>query len=456
MVEEARDHGHGAAAFLASAIVAGYDTAMRDLPEAFDAMRLLRLMQEHAQRNAIKLPDGVMEALDLAYQVSMHAEEGRPLLVAFAVTRKGQKLKGELILQPPVREFEDLRRLAPGAGRDWLCARFGRDPDGRWSVLSVAPRQEFPPMLADLAWGNIAFVETGGPGCVVLKVNDHEVRYARGRYVTFDPIGSIRAILPSFMPEAMAAPILAPFANRHDHQPPYVDVDEHAYAHHYDAFADEVRDVAGIVAADGVYFIAEYTNRLRHGGTLLVAENPNALFGATPLLGTARHTMSPIQDVDKRWNAAMLEALEWESHRRLARKGVTVLAGLNKEFQGGDGLKRWIDGPGNGRIGGCLKRWNGDAHRCAELTQMDGVTVFDRLLHPVAIGVKVLNVTDEVVEKLPSEFREVALGRGLRHQSAACAVAALRGSLALVVSQDGHVTAFAHGTDGTLTHRRIM
>ena len=345
---------------------------MLDVPEPFNSERLLALMQTHAQRNAITLPDGVTEALDLAYHVSMHVEEGRPLLVAFALTRGG-KLNSELLLTPPVRKFEELRRLAPAAGREWLCVRFGQDHDGEWSALSIAPRQELPKTIwKDRFWGHIVFVESAGPGCVVLKINDHQVRYERGRYVTYDPLGSVRAILPPFVREAMAEPILAPFADRHDRLPPYVLVDEHAYTQHFEAFEKVVRDAAEDAATDGAYFLAEYTNRLHHGGTVLIVENPKAILRDSSL-ATARHILSSVKEPDERWNAAMLELLEWESHRRLAATGVTVLAGLSGEVsrrRGAQGVDQGAVSRAHGwmheamvRSGSSLRGANADGRR---------------------------------------------------------------------------------------------
>jgi hypothetical protein len=431
---------------------------MRDTPEPFDAARLIERMQDHARRQSITLPEGTADALNLAYQASMHTEEGRPLRFAFALMREGGTLTSELVLRPPVRDFDGLRRLAPAAGRERLCLRFGRDRDNEWTVLAIAPRQELTEPFAESFWGTLVLAEAMDPGCVVLRVNHYEVRYERGRYVTFDPLTSLRAILPAFIPDALAAYALnlTPDVHQRGHALPTLVIDEEAYWGHYEAFAEEVRGTARDAATDGVYFIAEYTNRLHHGGTLLFMDNPQTLLGNASA-ASARHTFSPVEDQEKRWNNAMLEALEWESHRRLAEKGASVLGPrLYEQFRGAEGLKLWTQEVCRWRIKTALEEWQASAHRCADLTQIDGVAVFDALLNPHGTGVKLLNVNDESVRRLPEAFRDAALGRGLRHQSAACAVASIPGSLALVVSQDGHVTAFAHAKDGMMAHAPIM
>jgi hypothetical protein len=148
----------------------------------------------------------------------------------------------------------------------------------------------------------------------------------------------------------------------------------------------------------------------------------------------------------------MLDVVGWDTHRSLARRGITILP-LNAQFQSAAGLQVWADEIGGVRFDTAVRRWHEDVKRCAQLTQTDGAVIFDPLLSPRAFGVKFL-VTEPGT--LPEAFRQLVGRRGMRHQSAASIVNAVPGSLAIVVSQDGGVTGFAHSSSGEKQCQVIM
>ena len=108
------------------------------------------------------------------------------------------------------------------------------------------------------------------------------------------------------------------------------------------------------------------------------------------------------------------------------------------------------------------ERFRREAVAVAGLTAVDGATLISSTCDVLAFGAKIARrrgqplveqivLTEPIEDTVPVVLAPAALG-GTRHLSAAQFVHDQRDALALVASQDGHVTVFAWSTDESMVH----
>lgn len=335
------------------------------------------------------------------------------------------------------------RCLAAATDPDRVCLRL--DPsseDGKLRVVSLAPRprlSEWEESFLHLAPQRL-IIEVEGPASLSIHVGRFGARYDRGRYTADDPRSALSSLIPRGISDVLVAECRSQSRRRErcDLLHGIGTFDEGHHLAHEEQFVAELAAGAPLVAADTVYFIAAYANRFRHGAILLMttlSEPDQMLKGLDP-----RFILCPCSEPAREWNAGVLDYLWWVSVVRLAQVGVSVLTPCDVPA-----LRDWAASEGEFSVFRAREAWHRDAKNAAQLSQIDGVTVFDSQLRPCILGGHVAEVD---IRDLPSEWHAFLEKRGSRHKSGAFLAYKNPGTLCIVVSQDGTLTAFSCDSSG--------
>jgi hypothetical protein len=412
---------------------------------------MLDLLFREAGRRS-ELPQGTSEALDLAYELSHEKEEGRWLKFVFVLSKSRQTLPALLKLANAVSEREGLRRLCLATDPDLSCLHIEFDKRARCpSVVGVLGRPGLEPEPFEGGFADyLVLIEATDPGRLSLSAGAMEVKFDGSRY--YRPNGSerLRPIVPRSIAEAIAAYPSTPVG---DHLPlgaRIVRVDVGLLEVFRGDFEKELADSAPRVASDTVEMLVRSVRHERHGGTLIFSSFPVHRNGGVDLpdglviekyelMAVGRQPALPAP-----WNSGMLDFLGLYCHRQLAERGITVLD-LESKFQGPEGLRSWVRDVCSIRLQAAHDEWKADVGMCARLAHVDGAVVFDAMLNPRFFGAKI-----DLRWAGRPELEDRLHLHGTRVRSAASAAAALPGSLALAISQDGPVTAFWKDADGSV------
>jgi hypothetical protein len=424
--------------------------------EHFSAPRMLEVLHQIAGK-ALDVPPGTLDALDLAYDLSLQQEEGRALQVLLAITHERQTLPAEQNLVEPVTDAEGLRRLCLATDPDRSCLHLDLDSTTtELRAVGLAGRPDLRP-FADHFVDRIILIEVIGPGQLTMHAGLLEVRCDRNRYFVPDRDEKLLDLLPAAVPTAIAAysstPTRLGSALRLGDSCLIYDKDQ--FERYRDEFEKEIAKLAAQIAVETVGMLVRAVRQQRHGGTLVVSPTSTDDDGhfALPVQAfLAKHELHP---ADQRpsttapWNSGMLNVLGWLVHDRLATRNISVLAKRDPIFTGDAGLRRWRDLVCQARLRAARERWSADVRRCARLAYVDGAVLFDALLEPKIFGAKI------PFAQFSSDVETFLRNRGVRHRSAASIARALRGSLVLTISQDGSVTSFAPDSGHDLRIRRF-
>ena len=194
-----------------------------------------------------------------------------------------------------------------------------------------------------------------------------------------------------------------------------------------------MREVADRIVPATILLTLRRMRELHHGGCLMLTnlEQPPAIVFAKCNELESKLKSSP---GNYGYNWSILGYVHVRTHLlMLERDGTVILKDLEERTpQDADMMLREIHLSMHDRQ---LGRY---AELSAQLSSVDGIVVMDRLLEPVIFGGLV---------NLPADFTDVP-DKGARHRAGAYCASLIPGSVAIVVSQDGGVTAYRKPADG--------
>jgi len=405
------------------------------------------------------LDEATREALRLAYVLSTQVEEGRPLRFALLLSEPNVSFPPERVLQTPV-SGDGIRRLCLASVPGKNCWRLRYDPATKSvAIIGLANYFEsfFPMDIYDET-----IIDIDGPGSIAIRIGSARAKYARGRHYPPTADETLRSVFPQVIIETVARQC---FTTKGWKQRPSIPfgrgfqtLDGELYAANRTKLEDIMKEAANVYVPGVVLTIVDHMRQLRHGGCVVLtieAALPDSLFSKANRLGPP-----PATTEQSGYNAAFLSLIQAEGHRVLAEREKVVLfdqlkprrleekansltlpdderAALLEEIRAdaltrSTNLLRDVHSTPSDREAGQYARL------CARLSTIDGIVVLDPLLEPAVFGGLV---------SIPSEFTGVK-DKGARHRSAACCATQIPGCLALVVSQDGSVTAYREGDAG--------
>lgn len=416
----------------------------------FSSAEMLRLFEE-AHGQGLVFADGLVEALELAWRASLHADEGRPARFVLAFGDEDLPAAGAKILEPPVRVGGDPRLLArlSCATDPWRVAlHVRRAEDGTLEARALAPLPELP------AWteraGRVVAIEVSAPGQVALVSRFAAVTYEHGRHDVHARDASLSLAVSGEAVEALLAhgadPVAAGHRLRFDRfsEP----IDREAWERHAPVVREEARRVALEVLHDDLLHLAVAIRRRGHGGAVLLLPQGATVRDAEvrAVLAGDPHAFQVEERVSTAgWNGDMLAAFTWRLHVRLAEQhGAAVLASDALCFLHGRDqavpVDAWLQSHGPLRIAQAEGAWRAQVESVADLCQLDGAVVLSALHEPLAMGAFFRLGSDESL----AVRHGARVPRGTRHRSMHHAVESLPGASGLVVSHDGDVTLHRH------------
>jgi hypothetical protein len=394
--------------------------------EAFSVDRLGELL-------GAPLPTATRKALELAYLLSTQQEEGRPLRFGFLLSPYIQFLP-ERKLNPIASGGEAIRRLCLAADPRENCWRLSFDESTGAVAVTGLANYPFDLSLPSPLEGT--YIEVEGVASVSIRVGDARAKYAGCRH--YVPTGEtvLRNLIPAEVVEAVAQHCLTTTGlTATDRYVPWgqgavTPLDYETYVAHRTKLETLVRQAASDVVPAVVLMTVRRMRELHHGGGLILLNQESLPVPPADLFAKFA-SLSPISDTGPSkygYNWASLAFVQALAHSTLAaREGIVMLRDLKeKSLDEAKSLLRDLH----------LTLFDREAARYtrvwAQLSVIDGIVVMSSVLEPLVFGGLV---------SVPPDFTEVR-DKGTRHRSAAYCATRLLGSVAVVVSQDGAVTAY--------------
>jgi len=374
------------------------------------------------------LSPAARRALEVAYLLSTQAEEGRPLRFAFLLSNPNVQHPPERRLTPIATGAEAIRRLCLAIDPRENCWRISLDESTNdISVTGIArcPVGTLPRPYVD------TIIEVDGIASVSIRIGDARAKYSRCQHF----VPNAETLLPTLIPTAIVdavsqrcftttgpAPTVKylPFARG------YVPIDIESYDSYRPQLESTTREVADALIPPIILLALRRMQELQHGGCLVLTASEPLL---TDLFAKSWR-LSPIAEKGPDsygYNWAPLAYVQVFAHLKLAKDGVVIFSDLKAlPLEEARRLLQDVHLSARDRDAGDYARL------VAQLTVVDGIVVLSPLLEPSMFG---------GITSVPSDFTDVA-SKGARHRAAAYCTTLLPGSVALVVSQDGTVTAY--------------
>jgi len=311
---------------------------------------------------------------------------------------------------------------------------------------------DISPTFPENRWRTVK-IRVIGPGAIELTVGDATVRFDRHSYESIDESRTISELVPAKYSESIATVCTAPtqfnFGLWLGHS--VVGYSPELLKEHSSVLWEEALAVARGAATQTVAALIRDIRAGMHGGTIVFVDDPDE--GESPIAQLDVIDAYRLQEWNSPmkpdpWNCGLLDYVGWRTHRELARRGITVLSDLGTS---GQDLRKWADSVGWIRVKLAAELWEADTHATARLASTDGAVILDQRFRPLAFGCKFGSVNSGSHQD--SNTENSLLGKGMRHRSAAAVVARDPNAMALVISQDGSVTAFRHDGDAVRARR---
>lgn len=406
--------------------------------ESFDADLFLNMLRQ-ASKTDFKLPDGTQELCSLLLRASLFRDEGRSPACVCILHPNGHGAGPLTALSEPIPVSEAparVAKLAFATSQEVSALYFGRRYDQALHLVGIGPIPSLSP--DDRTVPERFHLTLHGPGHLTVSNVLATVEYKRGQYRSSDESSDLREYWPEAAIKSLVKMVAKP--NRRTKElgvgSSTVAIDEVQWKQHGERFAEIARNRAPFTMRKaGASLLAE-ARLLGHGAAILVTESTDPVRN---VVKTALPFARPVRAAGSAaWSAGLVSHLAHGIHCSLAQgvlgEPVAVLKQLTDAW-GTKDLPAWASAAGAARLQAAERTAADTLRALARLTQIDGALICDGLLEPVAAGV-VFEVPPW--RELDEELRE----RGTRHQSMWAAAKANPGSLGLVVSQDGDITAF--------------
>ena len=383
------------------------------------------------------LSPGTRKAVELAYLLSTQTLEGRPLRFAFLFADHAT-FSPERKLDPIVTGGEDIRRLCLATDPAENCWRIQYDEaKDDISVIGVA---NMPPEVAASlpSYFDETVIEVDGTACVSVRIgNTRRARYWRSEHFVPNVEEILPTLIPSSVVETIARKCFTPSPLPKD--APFIPFGQDAgtplhkesYLANKEKYEATTREVAQATVAPVIRLALRRMQELQHGGCLILTneEHPANPFDPSYRLDRREGGFSRAG-----YNWAYLAYVQAATHLLLARRDNLVILKDLKD--------RPLDYAQLVLENLHYKLYDREAARYArlwaQLSVIDGMVVMNHLLEPLVFG---------GITTVPDSFKGLKGKKGARHQAGAYAATRFPGSVAIVVSQDGSVTAYRKKAD---------
>jgi hypothetical protein len=371
-------------------------------------------------------------SLEVALLASLLQNEGRNLRFALVVeAQPGRTLDMQRFQRPIQLSATQLKSISAAFNPErtgFVVAAASRNQDTRPVILGTitrpstslpSPQLHRPPVV----------IEAEAPGVVPVSIGEAKAVYRRGEIR--EQTHTIPGLSLEAETEQLVREVCSPRLQREriclpgDQGPTPIDAGR---------WAGESKDIGAIVRRSTLRIYERILQRIartmvqaRRGGGILLLPADGDTAG---LFAGGRWYDQP----DRRLQRDVVRLLSLDAVHRLTLMGRPLSAepGLSSPAE----LTRWA----NDRLRSALAVLEENCQYCADLTEADGAAVLRTDLGIEAFSVKLSSHEGD----WPSSLARFLETRGNRHRAMAGAVVRQPGSMALVVSQDGEITVFAH------------
>ncbi len=368
----------------------------------FDPASVLDAYRASGGQTLAPIP-GTHELLVLAYEASLLREEGRAVRGTYVLVPEELAVNMLLRFSPaPLLGTQWMRKLGVGFARDRTAVVVTWNEDSLWAHSVFALEENsFAPVVSQ---EQVCTVEVHDAAVLTYRRGVTEVHFIRGRCAQRTIQAGILDLLPGDLLDGVEGELVGEVLRTFPGEGPG---DREATAREAVRSMPEV----GARQVSEMLFKAS-ANCVRDGvgiGLLLLSGQSSALDALDLASGVAR--LEECGQGAFPWSAPLRKSIAWE----IAHSGERVPRPRPERIEKALALQ---------------------AHRLADLARIDGAVIVTPLLAPLAVGAK-LTVCREDISRLPEELGAILERRGTRHRSLAAIVAALPGSVGLVVSSDG-------------------
>jgi len=370
--------------------------------------------------------------LERAMHASLEINEGR--LLRFALL-----IENDTIKSGPTARFAnhmplDSRHLqslgiALDPRKNCLVVDTASSSPSCLEIVGIASRPVLELRLSTMNHPTIV-VEAENPGVISLEIGELKAVYNRGaiHHINISSIEQLQ-IQSSLPARALSPTQLGPCLRLGIGE--VVPLDEVQWRNHQGELAESVNNYSPRLFAGFIEAISRKIRSKGHGGGFMLLPNLESYAG---LFEGGKWFKEP----DQRVTHWLSRALSLQGLLSLGLRGKRITSDLDAHWR--ENIQQWARDIVHPSFRDALINLDLVSEECAHLTEADGATILSHDFEILAFGASII----ATVQELPGEWIEHLGTHGNRHRSMARAIAAVNGSLGIVVSQDGGVTIFSN------------
>ena len=370
--------------------------------------------------------------LERAMHASLEINEGR--LLKFALLLENDTVKSGPIARFATHMPLDSRHLqslgiALDPRKNCLVVVTSSSSTSCLEIVGIASRPVLELRLSIMNYPTIV-VEAENPGVISLEIGELKAVYNRGaiRHINTSSIEQLQ-IQSSLPGRALSPTQLGPCLRLGIGET--VPLDEVQWRNHQGELAESINNYSPRLFAGFIEAISRKIRSKGHGGGFMLLPN---LESYTGLFEGGKWFKEP----DQRVTHWLSRALSLQGLLSLGLRGKRITSDLDAHWR--ENIQQGARDIVHPSFRDALMNLDLVSEECAHLTEADGATILSHDFEILAFGASII----ATVQELPREWIEHLGTHGNRHRSMARAVAAVNGSLGIVVSQDGGVTIFSN------------
>ena len=370
--------------------------------------------------------------LERAMHASLEINEGR--LLRFALLLENDTVKSGPMARFATHMPLDSRHLqslgiALDPRKNCLVVVTSSSSTSCLEIVGIASRPVLELRLSIMNYPTIV-VEAENPGVISLEIGELKAVYNRGaiRHINTSSIEQLQ-IQSSLPGRALSPTQLGPCLRLGIGET--VPLDEVQWRNHQGELAESINNYSPRLFAGFIEAISRKIRSKGHGGGFMLLPN---LESYTGLFEGGKWFKEP----DQRVTHWLSRALSLQGLLSLGLRGKRITSDLDAHWR--ENIQQWARDIVHPSFRDALMNLDLVSEECAHLTEADGATILSHDFEILAFGASII----ATVQELPREWIEHLGTHGNRHRSMARAVAAVNGSLGIVVSQDGGVTIFSN------------
>ena len=369
-------------------------------------------------------------AISQAYQASLEKNEGRHLKFALLLEHETYKSSATTRFHEP-KPLDSMQLQSISAafdpGESCLVVEHTNSQPFNLQIIGIAVRP-FPELRLSTEWPPAIIVEAEAPGLISLEIGSLKAVFDKGVIRIANKKSLEELPLNSSLPMKAITPTRFQPALRLGLQE-VIDINEENWQNHKQEYEQLVSDHWPRLLSSAIESLIKKTRIKCHGGGFIFVP------------GDYSHVLKPSSGVWFKENCQvlthwLLRTLSIQGLFTLGLRGKFVTSGLDSFWQSNP--QQWAKDILSSTFRDTLLNLDNAYATCAHLSEADGVTVLNHDFEILAFSVSIERIDLE----LPNDWVEYLKTRGNRHRSMANAIAALEGSVGIVISQDGYVTIF--------------